>query len=68
GGTMPALYGHFIYADAYSGRIWAVNTTDESDPVELMDTGEFIYSFSEVADGELLVLTANGIYQLAPAA
>lgn len=68
GGTMPALYGHFIYADAYSGRIWAVNTTDESDPVELMDTGEFIYSFAEVADGELLVLTANGIYQLAPAA
>ncbi|HET9477482.1 MAG TPA: PQQ-dependent sugar dehydrogenase [Dehalococcoidia bacterium] len=68
GSAIPGLSGRFIYADSYSGRIWAVNTTDESDPVELMDTGEFIYGFAELADGELLVLTAKGIYELAPAA
>ncbi len=67
GTAMPELYGRFIYADTYSGRIWAVNTTDESEPVELMDTGELIYSFAELKDGELLVLTADGIYRLATA-
>jgi glucose/arabinose dehydrogenase len=66
GSDMPELAGHYIYADSYSGRIWAVNTADGSDPVELMNTTEFIYSFAELTDGELLVLTMSGIYRLAP--
>jgi glucose/arabinose dehydrogenase len=65
GDDMPELYGHYIYADSYSGRIWAVNTADSSAPIELMDTDEFIYSFAELGDGELLVLTVSGIYRLA---
>jgi glucose/arabinose dehydrogenase len=67
GNDMPELNGWYVYGDAYSGRIWAVNTADSSDPVLLMNTDEFIYSFAELEDGELLVLTAGGIYRLAPA-
>jgi len=67
GNDMPELNGWYVYGDAYSGRIWAVNTADSSDPVLLMNTDEFIYSFAELEDGELLVLTASGIYRLAPA-
>lgn len=66
GSAMPGLQGHYIYADSYSGRIWAVNTQDTSEPVELMDSDRFIYGFAEQADGELLVLTADGIYRFAP--
>lgn len=65
GAAIPALYGHYVYADTYSGRIWAVNTADSSEPVQLLDTSEFIYSFAEMANGELLVLTVGGIYRLA---
>jgi glucose/arabinose dehydrogenase len=65
GSALPELHGHYVYADSYSGRIWAVNTANSSDPVQLMDTDEFIYSFAELADGEILVLTASGIYRLA---
>ncbi len=67
GSDMPELFGHYIYADAYSGRIWAVNTGDASPPVQLLNTDEFIYSFAELEDGELLALTASGIYRLAHA-
>jgi len=67
GAAMPELYGHYIYADTYSGRIWAVNTEGADPPVELMNTDEFIYSFAELADGGLLVLTANGIFELSHA-
>ena len=65
GNDMPELAGWYVYGDAYSGRIWAVNTADNSDPVLLVNTDEFIYSFAELDDGELLVLTASGIYRLA---
>jgi glucose/arabinose dehydrogenase len=67
GSDMPELDGWYIYADAYSGRFWAVNTVDTNAPVQLLDTIEFIYSFAELADGELLVLTLSGIYRLAHA-
>lgn len=67
GSDMPELYGRYVYADAYSGRIWAANTSDTSAPIQLLDTDEFIYSFAEREDGELLVLTASGIYRLAHA-
>jgi len=67
GTAIPGLFGHYVYADTYSGRIWTVNTADNSEPVQLMDTSEFIYSFAEQANGELLVLTAGGIYRLATA-
>ncbi len=60
GAVMPELYGWYIYADAYSGKIWAVDTASQtSPPVLLAQTDAFISSFAELPNGELLVLTFN---------
>jgi glucose/arabinose dehydrogenase len=65
GPSMPELNGYYIYADFYSGRIWAVNTLDTSPAILLVDTSYQISSFAELPDGELLVLTFNNaIYRL----
>jgi len=60
GPDLPELYGWYIYADFASGRIWAVNPADNSDPILLVDTDEVIYSFAELANGKLLALTVGG--------
>ena len=66
GASMPELDGWYVYGDFCSGRIWAVNTADDSNPVLLAETGLPIASFGELPDGELLVLTfANAVYRLA---
>ena len=66
GPSMPELDGWYVYADFCSGRIWAVNTAGGAPPVLLADTGLPIASFSELPNGELLVLTfANAVYRLA---
>jgi len=67
GSAMPELYGWYIYADAYSGRIWGVDATPgaSTGAVLLHDSTHFISSFAERADGELLLLTfGNAIYLL----
>ncbi len=65
GPSMPELNGWYVYGDFCSGRIWAVNTADDSPPVLLTDTGLPIASFGELPDGQLLVLTfENVIYRL----
>jgi hypothetical protein len=62
---MPELNGWYVYADFCSGRVWAVNTADESPAVLLAKTGLPITSFGELPDGELLILTfADAIYRL----
>ena len=66
GPSMPELDGWYVYGDFCSGRIWAVNTADSSEPVLLAETGLPIASFGELPDGELLVLTfANAVFRLA---
>jgi glucose/arabinose dehydrogenase len=65
GPSMPELNGWYVYGDYCSGRIWAVNTADDSAPVLLADTGLSIASFGELPDGELLALTfENAVYRL----
>jgi glucose/arabinose dehydrogenase len=65
GKAMPELYGFYIYADYATGRFWAVNTEDDSEPIVLIDEGTFISSFTELPDGELLVVSySDGIYKL----
>jgi len=65
GPSMPELNGYYIYADFYSGRVWAVNTLDSSPAILLLDTAYNISSFAELPDGDLLVLTFNNaIYRL----
>ena len=67
GAGMPELYGWYVYADAYSGRVWAVDAAPgaTTGAVLLYDSDYFISSFAERADGELLLLTfGNAIYLL----
>jgi glucose/arabinose dehydrogenase len=65
GSAMPELYGWYVYADYVSARIWAVNTTGDTDPVLLHDAAFLMTSFAEDADGELLIVSKSvGLYQL----
>jgi len=66
GSAMPELYGWYVYGDFNTGRIWAVNTLDDSAAVLLADEQVFIASFAELLNGELLAVSyTDGIYQLA---
>ncbi len=65
GSALPELYGWYVYGDFYTGRIWAVNTLDNSPAVLLTDEQVNIASFAELPNGELLIVSyADGIYQL----
>lgn len=59
GSALPELDGWYVYGDAYSGKIWALDTSADSgsEPILLTETGRFISSFAETPDGELLVVT-----------
>jgi glucose/arabinose dehydrogenase len=66
GDDMPELYGWYVYADFYSGRIWALNPAAGSGEVQIGDVSINIASFTLAADGEIyLVSYSNGIYKLA---
>jgi glucose/arabinose dehydrogenase len=65
GASMPELNGWYVYGDFCSGRVWALNTADNSDPIVLMDSEKAISSFAEDTDGELYLVTFNNaIYRL----
>ena len=67
GADMPELAGWYVYADFYTGTIWAVNPADASAPIQLVDTSLNIASFTPMADGELAIVSyGSGIYRLAP--
>jgi len=68
GGQLPDLYGWYIYADFCSGKVWAADTADSSDPVAIIHAPYFISSFAELPNHELLLLTFNNaIYRLTAA-
>lgn len=65
GPSLPELAGWYIYGDFCSGRVWALDTAEDSLPVLLAETGLPISSFGELRDGELVVVTfADAIFQL----
>jgi glucose/arabinose dehydrogenase len=65
GDDMPELYGWYVYADFYSGRIWALNPNIASGEVLLGQVSINISSFTLAVDGEIyLVSYSNGIYKL----
>ncbi len=65
GASMPELNGWYVYGDYCSGKVWAVDTADDSWPILLVDTGLPIASFGKLPDGELLALTfENAAYRL----
>ncbi len=67
GARIPALVGRYLYADTYSGRIFAIAALGAATPELLADTSLFISSFAEGADRELygLDLAGGGMYRLA---
>ncbi|MCI0819639.1 MAG: PQQ-dependent sugar dehydrogenase [Chloroflexi bacterium] len=66
GSEMPELYGWYVYADYVSGRVWALNTADDSEPIQLLQDDFPISSFAELPGGELLIVSyVDGLYQLA---
>jgi len=66
GASMPELDGWYVYGDFCSGRVWALDTSDEAgDPVVLMDSEKQISSFAQDTDGELYLVTFDhAIYRL----
>lgn len=65
GDEMPELYGWYVYADFYSGRIWALNPNISSGEVLLGQVSINISSFTLAADGEIYIVSySNGIYKL----
>jgi hypothetical protein len=45
GTAMPELQGWLVYGDFCSGRVWALDTASNSDPVILTNSGRSITSF-----------------------
>lgn len=68
GSALPELYGWYVYADAYSGNVWALDTRAGASaaPVKLIaGPGAQIVSFTETPEGELLAVSFDrAIYRL----
>jgi hypothetical protein len=72
GASMPELYGYYVYADFYSGNVWAVNTVDSSPAIQLIshigEVSGHAYNISDfvlAANGEVYLMTySDGLYQL----
>lgn len=62
GEANPGLYGWYLYSDYCTGFIEAVPADDPTrDPVELAADLGGVIAFGELDDGELLLLTTEGI-------
>jgi glucose/arabinose dehydrogenase len=67
GNDLPGLQGQYIFGDFISGRVWALNYTDETPSASLLiESPHRIAAFAEAKNGEVFVLAhSNGkIYQL----
>ncbi len=54
---IPELYGHYLYGDFGTGKIWAIpSNASQPTPRLLIDTSHSISSFAEDHDGELYIL------------
>jgi glucose/arabinose dehydrogenase len=64
GRALPALIGHYLYADFCSGRVWGL-PVDGGDPVQLLgpDSSRSVASFGTDADGEVYLLVHGGAVQ-----
>ena len=62
GEEIPSLHGWYLFGDYCQGWIRAVPADDpEQAPVELVASAGNVISFGELADGELVVLTTDGV-------
>jgi glucose/arabinose dehydrogenase len=70
GSALPALTGHYFFADYCDGQVWSLEPGPGSEPSvrswSLGDLGR-ITSFGEDAEGELYILSVGGsVYRLVP--
>ena len=65
GAAIPGLYGWYLYGDYCGGWVRAVPSSDPGRaPVLLLDGVGSVLSFGELEDGELLLLTQDGVRRL----
>ena len=65
GDVIGSLYGWYLFGDYCGGWVRAVPADDPTGtPVELIDDAGSVLSFAELDDGELLVLTREGVHRL----
>ncbi len=58
----PGLHGWYLFSDFCTGFIRAVPADDPTtDPVELLPTAGSVIAFGELEDGELVLMTVDGI-------
>jgi glucose/arabinose dehydrogenase len=68
GAQIPGLYGWYLYSDYCTGFLDAVPSEDPgAEPTRLATGLGNVTSFGELEDGELVVLTTEGIARLRPA-
>jgi uncharacterized repeat protein (TIGR03806 family) len=70
GSAIPDLYGHYVYGDWATARIFALSYDASNEPyssILVADAGGDIRTFAEGADGELYLATAAGIKKIVPA-
>jgi glucose/arabinose dehydrogenase len=64
GAAMPELQGWYVYGDYRSGRVWALDTAPNREPVLLAEPGHSLSSFGLLPDGEIVALSFDGtVYQ-----
>jgi hypothetical protein len=67
GRAVPSLAGWYVFGDYCGGWIRAVRADDPgSEQVELVPDAGAVLSFAELDDGELLVMTPEGISRIVP--
>ncbi len=65
GPTLESLTGWYVYGDYGSGKIWALDSPDDPENLELVDADFSISSFGVDAENELYIVGFNGsIYRL----
>jgi glucose/arabinose dehydrogenase len=65
GDDIPSLHGWYLFSDYCQGWIRAVPADEpETPPVELVQSAGNVISFGELEDGDLVVLTTDGIRRI----
>ncbi len=69
GTAVPALVGTYIFAEGWSGTLYALAYDQQGHPLPkvLLETGRVIYSLAQDAAGEIYVVNLRTIDQITPA-
>ncbi|QSP95475.1 PQQ-dependent sugar dehydrogenase [Marinobacter salinisoli] len=68
GTSIPALQGSYLFADFGSGTLWALAQQQDGSYQRrtLLETGYNVASFGEGRDGELYLVTFQGLFRIDP--